>query len=247
MRPSGSIAIALTLVVGACGAHGAAEAGNLAGGPARAATASPLCRPLALPATLPPADVLVDSAALVRAAAVLLPAPGDARSAVVALRFDPDGVNVRRDVIEHDLTPALADSLQRLVFAHRRRTPPAEREWAVRLRLEFNGEPTARTERGLGCEPHPRERLAIASTVGNPWSVWREAVPVGGGEAATVWVRVRIDERGMVMDARADRIHGPRSTEAHLIAYVRSLHWIPATEDGHPVQGETSIAVRLPR
>jgi hypothetical protein len=156
-------------------------------------------------------------------------------------------VNVRRDVIEHDLPAALADSLQRLVFAHRRRAAPAEREWAVRLRLELSGEPSARMERGLGCEPHPRERVAIASTAGNPWSVWREAVPVGGGEAATVWVRVRIDERGMVLDARADRVHGPRSMEAHLIAYVRSLHWVPATEDGHPVPGTTSIAVRLPR
>jgi hypothetical protein len=206
------------------------------------------CHVLRSPRTLPAAGALVDSAALAHDLRALSGRHGvEPGYALVSLRYDPDGVNVRREVIEHQLEAPLADSVRDLVFAHRRATEPAGHEWSVRLRLELDGSGAMRVGRALRCDPRPMERLALSNTAENPWSVWRETLPPGQGELTTLWVRVTLDARGTVTDARLDRAYAPRSVEAQLLTFVRSLRWIPATEDGHPVAGETSIALRLPR
>jgi hypothetical protein len=206
------------------------------------------CHVLRAPSTLPAVDALVDSAALARDLHALRGRHPDRPGyALVSLRYDPDGLNVWREVIEHHLEDATADSVRDLVFAHRRSMEPAAREWSVRVRLELDGSGGMRVGRTLRCDPRPLERLALSNTAENPWSVWRETPPPGQGERTTLWVRVTLDARGGVTDARLDRAYAPRSVEAQLLTYVRSLRWIPATEDGYPVPGETSIALRLPR
>jgi TonB family protein len=59
------------------------------------------------------------------------------------------------------------------------------------------------------------------------------------------WVHVRLDAEGRVTDARVER--GPRrgSWEQRVLNYVRTMEFVPATEDGQPVPGETTIPVRL--
>src|SRR5688500_12301142 len=58
------------------------------------------CRISTFPATLPSVDALVDSAAFTAAAAEAWRAAGlPAGHVLLALRYDAEGVNVRRDVI----------------------------------------------------------------------------------------------------------------------------------------------------
>jgi TonB family protein len=248
MRTSMLLAAAAALGTAACAAGSHAPAlsradllSEAAGPPDRS------CRVAAVPDTLPAADLLVDSAALLRDAAALW-AAADAPPGYVllALRFDPHGINVRRDVIEHRVPPALADSLQKLVFAHRRTVAPGPREWGLRLRLDLGETPMLRVGRGENCPARPRDRGVMARGVGDVWSVSREvaALPSEGG---TVWVRVSLDARGQVTDVRVERMLGARYWDAQVLAYVRSLLFVPATEDGHPVPGEASIALRMGR
>lgn len=206
------------------------------------------CRVAAAPQALPPADLLVDSAALLRDAAALRETSGAPTGHVLlSLRFDPHGINVRRDVIEHRLPPAVADSLQKLVFAHRRTAAREPREWGVRLRLDLGAEPVLRVGRGELCPARPRDRGAVARGLGDAWYVGRQSAPPLPSESGTVWVRVALDARGYVTDARVERALGARYWEGQVLAYVRSLLFVPATEDGHPVPGEASIALRVGR
>lgn len=207
------------------------------------------CRPAAYPQVLPGAAALVDSAALVRDLAALWRGAGaPAGDALVALRYDRAGVNVRRDVVRHRLPAAVADSLQKLVFVHRRTTQSARREWGVRLAVEPGEAPALRVVRGEVCEARPRSRMAT-ETDDDPWSVRRSAAVPGLGEGGIVWIRVRLDARGYVTDARVERATAIRTPaiDTQLLAYARTIAFLPATEDGYPVAGEASITLRLAR
>ena len=107
-----------------------------------------LCRVSAEPAELPSVDALVDSAALSAAAVQVWRAAGAPRGhALFAMGFDREGLNVRRDLLEHRLPQEMADSLQKLVFAHRRTVAQAEHEWGVRLRMDVGEQPVLRVGR----------------------------------------------------------------------------------------------------
>lgn len=162
---------------------------------------------------------------------------------LLAIRHDPDGVNVRREVIEHTLTPALADSVQELVFAHRRATPPAEEEWGVRLRVDLGERPSLRVGRSEVCPPYREEDRWLAPpsrdapyfspTARDPFEV-----------DDMVRVRVAVDARGRVTDAQVER--GMSRADAALLYGVRNMLFYPATQDGHPVPGETTIRLFRP-
>ena len=202
------------------------------------------CTISAFPAELPSADLLVDSAALARDAAALWRASGAPPGhALVALRYDLFGLNVRRDVIEHRLPPALADSLQKLVFAHRRTVGRERREWGVRLRLDLTAEPELRVGRSQSCRARLAHGMADGDTrlgAGRGWAPAAAFRGVAAG-AARVTVRVSLDARGHVVDARVEGANR-RISEQQVLSYVRSLLFEPATEDGHPVAGETVVS-----
>lgn len=192
------------------------------------------CRAEQAPTTLPSADALVNAPALVDEAARLWRESGSARGYVLlTLLYDRDGLNVRRDVIEHSVPDEVADSLQRLVFAHLRRTGLARAEWGVRFRVDLGEEPALSVARREVCTPVPSGRLAMA----------------GSGSVAVnpdlVWVRVKLDPRGLVTDARVERGMLRDASEAYLLTQVRSMAFLPALADGHPVAGETMIPVRV--
>lgn len=205
------------------------------------------CRAAAEPARLPPVSALVDSAGLSAAVADAWRAaerpPG---YVLVALRYDREGLNVRRDVIEHRVTPWLADSVQKLVFAHRGRARPAEREWGVRLRIDPGEQPVLRVGRMEACAAQLAERGA-AGFAGAMFGDVRDRgapVPLAGGEHA-YWVRVELDRGGNVTDARLERAFGRSMAEQRVLGYVYSLQFLPATEDGAPVPSRLVFPLRL--
>ncbi|HEX2202949.1 MAG TPA: hypothetical protein VHG91_06615 [Longimicrobium sp.] len=207
-----------------------------------------VCRPVHAPEALPgPAELL--EAAFAPAAVEAWTAAGRPAAGYVLLSmgYGRDGMNIRRAVIEHNVSDALADTLQKLVFAHRRAVAPAREEWGVRLRVDLAETPALRVGRREFCRPSPREAgyRAVSTAFDvretSPWSVNEPLLSDGG----LVWVRVSLDEAGLVTDARVERspVRGP--WEVRLLNYVRSIPFYPALEDGYPVAAETRIPVRV--
>jgi TonB family protein len=213
------------------------------------------CRPSAFPAELPAAAVLVDSAALSAAATDLWRRAGSPRGHVLlAMGYDLTGLNVRRDLIEHRLPAPLADTLQELVFAHRRSLQPAAREWGVRLRIDLGGEiPVLRVGRREVCpaRPHDGEVARYGGFGGTGFGDVRDRTRVAGTFAGggTVWVRVALDASGNVTEARVertmDRPVGRSAWESRVLSYVRTISFVPATEDGWPVPTQLSFPLRM--
>lgn len=233
------IRISRTLVAALLPALAACAANTPANGPLPSWQEARACRAERGPTTLPAADQLVDAGALGAEAARLWRASGVRGGHVLfTLLYDRDGTNVRRDVIEHSVPHELADSLQKLVFAHRKRTGAARDEWGVRFRVDLGDEPAFAVARREVCTPVPSDRrVAMRGIADAP------------GSAATtpdlVWVRVRLDATGLVTDARVERGALREGGETRLLTYVRGLAFRPALADGRPVPGETMIPVRL--
>ena len=207
------------------------------------------CRVAAKHEELPAPEALVDAAALRADAARLWSAAGrPAGYALFSLRYDRDGTNVRRALIEHDLPPEMADSLQALVFAHRKTAAPAKEEWGVRLRVDLGEESALRVGRREVCAPAPRDWAGrVAGTSFDVRDRFLASFgPPSAADLNTVWVRVRLDARGYVTEARVERGMTRGMAESRLLNYVRTLVFVPATEDGYPVAGETSLPFRVP-
>jgi hypothetical protein len=214
------------------------------------------CRVSREPRALPPADQLLDSAAFTAAAASLWRQAGRPPGHVLlALRYEPGGVNVRRDVIEHRLPQVLADTLQRLAYTYRRTAVATDHEWGVRLRMDLGDAPTVRVGRTEVCAPRPREARngGLMGGSGPTWGDVRDQSPYAASassmlmDESTVWVRVALDARGYVTDARVERSLIRPLQETRLLSYVRTISFIPATEDGYPVPGQISLPMRLGR
>ena len=242
-HPRSMLAAVAALAAAACAAQG-----RPAGSPgAGVRAAGQRCTVSPVPAELPPPETLVDAEALRAAAARLWVRAGrPAGHVLLSLRHAPDGVQVRRAVIESTVPAPLADSLQALAFAYRRETPSAPEEWGVRLRVEL-GEPIAFTVgRRQLCAPRPRREERIAAS---PFDV-REgglgsAAALPSTDADLVWVRVRLDANGRVTDASVERGVRRGAWEQRLLAYVRTMAFYPAMEDGYPVPSETTLSLRL--
>lgn len=206
------------------------------------------CRVSADPEVLPQAAHLVDAAALGADAARAWGAAGrPAGHVLFTLRYDRHGLNVRRDVIESTVPAALADSLQQLVFAHRREVGPAPAEWGVRLRMDLGDAPELRVGRWEVCAPEPRDRRMIAMLGGGissePTGAWDVRERSFTPQVERIWVRVSLDARGMVTDARIERSPLRGMGDARVLSLIRNVPFRPALEDGYAVPSETSIAV----
>lgn len=202
------------------------------------------CRAERSPTELPAAAQLVDEAGLRADAARLWQASGaPAGHVLFTLLYEADGVNVRRAVIEHTVSDAVADSLQKLVFAHALRAAGARDPWGVRLRVELGPEPALAVARREVCTAIPADRRSVASALPDVRDA--EAGVAGLVTPGMVWVRVSLDERGLVTDARVERGVTRGAWEGRLLNYVRTLAFLPALEDGVAVAGEATIPVRL--
>ncbi|HEU0014653.1 MAG TPA: TonB family protein, partial [Longimicrobium sp.] len=188
----------------------------------------------------PAAHALVDVEALSRDLRALEPPPGQV---LVSLAYEPDGVNVRRQVIGHTVDPVLADSVQKLVFAHLGSAPEAEGPWGVRLRIDLSGGVSYATERREYCPPRPRspglqEEMAQFLATGPRYR--------NGARERTVLVRVSVTTAGYVADASVVRgAASGGSLELQLRDVVRQFSFLPATVDGVPVAGALTVPVRM--
>ena len=210
------------------------------------------CRIAEQPTVLPPVDELVDSAALHGAIEPLRNAEGFSPGHVLlSMAYDRFGSNIRRAVIEHTVSQSVADSLQRLIFSHRKTAATGE-EWGVRLRIDLTDSLRFRVGRRELCPPMLRNR-AIASPLGDIAGGRDRFEPSAGGSGvatgteSTVWVRLLIAPDGSVADARFDRGIPSRIGEERLLNYVRMLDFEPALDDGIPVPDWLDLQLRVPR
>lgn len=165
------------------------------------------------------------------------------RQIAVSMAYQMDGLNMRREILSHDTEPVVADSVQKLVFAHRKQLPEAEEEWGVRLLIDLDDDFTYRVERREFCPPRPRNpemESAMSTYLGSGVRYQ------GGGRVRTVVVRVLVHPAGYV--AGGSLIRGGvtgSSFEQELLTYVRQFSFEPATVDGAPTYGYIDVPVQV--
>lgn len=202
------------------------------------------CRPEEFPMQLPALAALVDTAALSAGVRTLRDSARVAAGEVVlTLWYEPDGVNVRRDVLRHSLTPLLADSVQKLVFSALRQAPEMESPWGARLRVDLAGAVSYAVDRRVLCPPRPRN-LALE---GEMAAFLGTGVRYrGGAQERTVLMQVDVHPMGYVEDARVLRGAPSGGTlEQRLRDQVRQYSFFPAAVDGVPVRGQIAVPVRV--
>lgn len=201
------------------------------------------CRVARDPAVLPAADALVDSAGLTSDARALWSAAGRPSGYILlSMRYDADGTNVRRDVLETSVPRSLADTLQQRVFESVRTTAAADAEWGVRMRVDLGDEPRLRVGRREDCAPYTRERLTLTRGGGVEWD--REGDPWQVRSVrGSLLLRVQLDARGFVTGARLERGVHTGGLEQRVLNAARGMRFEPATEDGYPVPSEATIRI----
>jgi hypothetical protein len=248
--PIRAVALTLLLLAGGCRAPGAGPAAPGISPHALLTRTPPpagrACALAPLPATLPAADLLIDSLHFVDAVARYRVQSEVRGYVLVSLAFDAHGTSIRRHVIEHDVPRAAADTLQRLVFAHRRHVEPGD-AWGARLRVDVGDTVSLRVGRQLHCEPRPRMLPdEVASHRGDDaWSVQRR-MPLPTRPAQRTVVRVLVDERGHAAEMQVvGGIVGIHREQA-LTNLLHGLSFDPATLDGVPVPGWVTLTVQHP-
>ena len=204
------------------------------------------CSPLAIPGGLPEAAELVAIESLatdlaeLTAGDITLPA-----RVVFTMWYQADGLNVRRDVLEHDVGPIAADSIQKLVFAHRREASRRETDWGVRLGIDISESGAARfeTEPQQYCPPRPRDARLEAARAGVVAAGTRYR---SGRRERVILMRAWVHPNGYVV--RSELAAGPpldsRARQV-LSDHIRRFSFLPATVDGIPVEGSITIPVRV--
>jgi hypothetical protein len=223
---------------------GASRAGGLDGDPVFAIREASVCRAETHPAELPVPAEIVDTAALSAALRELRSSyqlPGG--HVVLTMFYQADGLNIRRDLVEHSIPPMLADSVQKLVFASRSEVPEAAQEWGVRLVIDLDEHISYRVAHREYCPPRPLSPQ-LESQMRSFFSTGVRYR--GGARERDVVVRVGVLPSGIVGGARGIRGADPGSqVERDLVTYVRQFAFQPATLDGYPVVGEIDIPVRI--
>ena len=237
----GGVCAFLAGVAGACGPVREPVAGPTAELAVRQSTQ---CMAEAYPAALPTAAALLNTDALAGQLRTLLEgADVRAAEATLSLWYDPQGTNVRRDLVRHTLPPALADSVQELVFAALQQAPAMEHPWGARLHVAVGGRVAFAVSHREYCPPRPRSRqmeteMAQFQNTGVRYR--------GGVRERMVLMQVTVHPAGYVEDARVLRGGSPGSAlEKQLRDEVRQYSFIPASLDGVPVQGSLTVPMRL--
>lgn len=206
--------------------------------------ASRECEVEEFPAELPPASALVDAASLTRALQGAMETfLADSGSVSLTLWYKADGVNVRREVIGHTVTPAIADSVQALVFAALETPAERERAWGVRFDIGLGERVTYHVGWRQYCPPRPRdpelENAMERIVFFGPRSR-------SGVRERVVLLRVTVHPVGYVADAKVVRGAGSGGTlERDLADFIRQYSFEPARLDGVPTYGQIIVPVRV--
>jgi hypothetical protein len=232
----------LCTVATAC-AHGAGQESAVSIADAGVRAAGRECAPEGYPASLPPLAALADTARLSPWLEALGGGEGATGEVVLSLWYEPEGLNIRREVIAHSTTAEAADSIQKLVFASLGTAPVRERPWGARLRVHVGPTPAFSLERREFCPPRPRNTRLEADMAGyigtgvRYRNRQRERVEL---------VEVTVHPAGYVAEARIAReaLRGSQ-LEYQVRDLVRQFSFHPASVDGFPVYGSIRIPVRL--
>lgn len=196
------------------------------------------------PAALPAANALLETEELARELRALLEgAQVQAGEATLTLWYDPEGTNVRRDLLRHNLPQPLADSVQQLVFAALQQAPAMERAWGARLHVSVGQRVAFAVAHREYCPPRPRSRALETEMAQfqNTGVRYRAGV-----RERMVLMQVTVHPAGYVEDARVLRGGAPGSTlEKQIRDDLRTYSFIPASLDGIPVQGQLAVPIRL--
>jgi TonB family protein len=236
-RPLQCIVLGAALLTAACGP--AVGRGSDLG-----VRTPPACGPETMPEQLPTVAQVVDVARLAALLEPLRPAHPDSQGFVLlSLTWQPDGTNIRRDVVQHTLDPVRADSVQELVFATLVPVEERPQEWGARLRIDLSGSGAYAVEPRVYCPPRPRSRELRQEMAQYLSSGVRYR---GGRRERTVLVEVDVRPGGFVEDARIVRGGDPGSSlERSVRDFVRQYTFEPASLDGVPVAGRLTIPVRI--
>lgn len=198
------------------------------------------------PQPIPAAAALLDTARLARELRALLrEAEVPAAVATFTLWYEPDGLNVRRDLLRHSLPEALEDTVQQLVFASLARAPEMERAWGARLHIGVGEQVAYTTSAREYCPPRPLNRM-IQAEMDAYQGTGVLARTRGRAVERTVLMEVTVHPAGYVETAKVLRGATPGGTqERQLIDYLRQHSFVPASLDGVPVQGSLAVPVRL--
>jgi hypothetical protein len=193
---------------------------------------------------LPPVSAVLDTAALTRGMTALLrDADLERGDAVLTLWFQEDGKNMRRQLLTHELPPAVADSVQKLVFASLHAAPRRQLPWGARLRVEMQPEAHYTLQPREHCPPRPRSRVLESDIAGylGTGARYRD-----GRRERVVLMEVTVHPLGYVLDARVVRgAPSGGSMELTLRDHLRQFSFYPASIDGVPVQGQLLVPVRV--
>lgn len=206
------------------------------------------CAPERSEESIPPVDAMLDTTTLNAALRDLreeLPWVTDELKGQVllSLEFLPDGTNVGRTVIDHDVSPPAADSIQKLVFASRATAPPADEWWGARVRIDLADEIAYTVSPRVYCPPRPRD-LEIEAAMSGFLGTGMRTGPNRG--TRTVLLNVLVHPVGYVESAKIVRGAGTGSSlEQRLENFIRGFTFDPATVDGTPVYGEIVVPVRV--
>lgn len=235
-----ALGLALMAATAACGANAAPVPGVAT---EMAVRSTYQCGPEAFPAQMSP-EAFLDAPRLAESVRQLLDAARqDTGEVVLTLAFDASGLNTRRDVIRHSVIPAVADSVQRLVFASMGRAPEVEREWGARLRIKAGPEVGMSLEPREYCPPRPRNERVDASMAEFVGSGIRYR---NGQRERVVLLRIEVHPAGYVERAWVARGAPSGGTlERDLNEYARQFSFYPASLDGYPVRGQVSVPIRL--
>lgn len=194
------------------------------------------CAPEEFTAELPSAAVLVDTSSLNPALReVHQTVEVEDASVTLTMWYEPDGLNIRRDVVRHTLSPVVADSVQGLVFATLREVPEREEPWGVRLEIDMANGIVYGVDRREYCPPRPLD-LTIKNAI--------QRIPFSGPRI--VLLDVLVHPAGYVEDATI--IRGASAggiLERDLLTYIRRFSFEPARIDGVPAFGRIVVPVRV--
>jgi hypothetical protein len=196
------------------------------------------------PEALPEARSLVDLSAFEAGARALGERRGMEDGLVVfSLGYEPDGTNVRSDVLQHSTTAAFADSLEQVLFATLRPQEEGEADWGVRFSVELGpGGVEYEILRRVYCPPMPRDSQLRAMAVFHaPHAGVRYR---DGIRERVIIVRVRVRPHGFIDRAEVARGASPGGLlERQLFDLVRQYSFYPATMDGWPITAWTEMPV----
>jgi hypothetical protein len=236
--------VAILFLVSACATRQGSSASPdelLSSSPLRSA----VCVVEPTPGQLPRADVIVDSAALSAGIRDLLDSdPPPTGHVLLSFAFDREGLNARRDVLEHSTRALIADSIQKLAFAARRQVEESDEPWGVRLRLDLTDPVSMRVGRREFCPPVARStEMETAMSRYSPSGVRYR----GGRRERLVQMRAYVNESGFITNATVTRgVLSGSSVEHNIANYLRQFLFQPATLDGRPVGAWVQIPVRVP-